>query len=76
MIKVGSFAYLQDEKGKWFYKSIDFSSLRPKVKKEEQKDPIPFNIIDEIETEFKIDYEECIIDTTKEIATYLVSLSK
>jgi len=78
MIRVGSFVYLQDEKGEWFYKSINPSLLKKKVKieKEEKKDPIPFKVIEDLENDFKIDYQESLGDMTKEIATYLVSLNK
>jgi len=69
--KIGDFVYDKDDKGNFTFK------VEKELKKEKEhihKDPVPYNVIGEMENESRDRYKDCLKSSILEIAELLIDL--
>lgn len=73
VVEIGNFYFKQDSKGEWIFKSKDYIPKTFK-KKEVVKEPIDSRHLEQVEEEFKSNYNKILVTTVKEIIKYINNL--
>ncbi len=64
-IKLNNFIFTQSEKGDWLYKAVPF---KPKVNDKERPQ---FTVVEDIENNYKEEFDRLLAHAVKDIARYL-----